>query len=180
MKSRASHHLAAFAGAVLFLGCASANQGATPNERVLATTETGTVRSHDPVTTDSIINAPPDSAFVALQAAYHDLGIEIKTMNAAAREIGNRRFTKMYDIAGIKMSKIVGCGSSETGPTADSYRITMSIISRVIPSTEGSRIDTELTATAQDPGTSKGSLSCTSLGGLEQRIHALTAKHLGA
>jgi hypothetical protein len=85
----------------------------------------------------------------------------------------------MSDIAGVRMSKYVGCGSSETGPTADSYRVTMSIISRVTPTSDGSRIDTQLTAFAQDPGTSKGALSCTSLGALEQRIHALTAKHVG-
>lgn len=162
------------------VGCATApNQTENPSERVLATTESGTIRSHDPIATDSTISAPPDSTFAALKAAYQDLGIEIKTMDAADREIGNRRFTKMYDIAGVKMSKYVGCGSSETGPTADSYRITMSILSRVTPTPDGSRIDTELTAIAQDPGTSKGALSCTSLGGLEQRIHALTARHLG-
>jgi hypothetical protein len=166
--------------ALFLTACATAsNQTENPPERVLATMETGTVRSHDPMATDSTISASPDSAFAALQSAYQDLGIEIKIIDPAGREIGNRRFTKMYDIAGVKMSKYVGCGSSETGPTADSYRITMSIISRVIPAPEGSRIDTQLTATAQDPGTSKGALSCISLGGLEQRIHGLTAKHLG-
>jgi hypothetical protein len=160
--------------------CASApNQTANPPERVLATTETGIVRAHEGIASDSTITASPDSTFAALQAAYQDLGIEIKIINPATRQLGNRRFTKMYDIGGVRLSKYVGCGSSETGPTADSYRITMSIISRVTPAPDGSRIDTQLTATAQDPGTSKGALSCTSLGGLEQRIHGLTAKHLG-
>jgi hypothetical protein len=160
--------------------CASApNQAANPPERVLATTETGIVRAHEEIASDSTITASPDSTFAAVQAAYQDLGIEIKMMDVATRQIGNRRFTKMYDIGGVRLSKYVGCGSSETGPTADSYRITMSILSRVTPTPDGSRIDTQLTATAQDPGTSKGALSCTSLGGLEQRIHGLAAKHLG-
>lgn len=162
------------------IACAGAStQTGSPNERVLATTETGIVRAHEEIASDSVITASPDSTFAALQAAYQDLGIEIKMIDPATRQIGNRRFTKMYDIAGVRLSKYVGCGSSETGPTADSYRITMSILSRVTPTPDGSRIDTQVTATAQDPGTSKGSLSCTSLGGLEQRIHGLTAKHLG-
>lgn len=162
------------------IGCASATtQTGSPGERVLATTESGMVRSHESIASDSIIAASPDSTFTALQAAYQDLGIEIKMMDQAARAIGNRRFTKMYEIGGVRLSKYVGCGSSETGPTADSYRITMSIISHVTPTADGSRVDTQLTATAQDPGTSKGALSCTSLGGLEQRIHGLTARHLG-
>ncbi|HEY4733281.1 MAG TPA: hypothetical protein VIH53_01905 [Gemmatimonadaceae bacterium] len=178
---RLIHSRSYVAGVIAGLvACApAATQTGSPNERVLATTETGIVRAHEEIASDSTITAAPDATFAALQAAYQDLGIEIKMMDPATRQIGNRRFTKMYEIGGVRLSKYVGCGSSETGPTADSYRITMSIVSRVTPTADGSRIDTQLAATAQDPGTSKGALSCTSLGGLEQRIHGLTAKHLG-
>src|SRR6059058_2629808 len=179
MKSIASRLFVVGAFAQVIACAGTSTQAGSPNERVLATTETGIVRAHEELASDSTITASPDSTFAALQQAYQDLGIEIKLMDRGTREVGNQRFTKMYEIGGVRLSKYVGCGSSETGPTANSYRITMSIISRVTPTADGSRIDTQLTASAQDPGTSKGALSCTSLGGLEQRIHGLTAKHLG-
>lgn len=160
--------------------CASAStQNPSPNERVLATTDVGTVRSHDANAADSTIQATPDVVFSAVAAAYQDLGIEVKFVNSATREIGNKRFSKMNDLGGVRLSKYVGCGSSETGPVADIYRVTMSIVSQVTPSGTGSRVSTQLTAYAQDLGSSKGAISCLTLGGLEQRINQLTVKHVG-
>jgi hypothetical protein len=165
---------------VCLAACASASkQTSTPGERVLATTDVGTVRSHEGMASDSLVDAPPDTAFAALVAAYQDLGIDVKLLDPAAHQIGNRRFSKMNDIAGVRLSKYFGCGSAETGPAADNYRVTMSIVSRVTPSGSASRIETQLTAYAEDLASSKGAISCTTLGGLEQRIHALTVKHLG-
>jgi hypothetical protein len=171
-------YVAAFAAVTALVGCATAAKQTTPADRVLATTDVGTIRTHEMLGSDSTVEAPPDSAFAALMAAYQDLGIDVKLLNPGTHEIGNRRYTKMYDVAGVRMSKYVGCGSTETGPVADSYRITMSLVSRVTPSGTGSRIDTQLTAFAEDIASSKGVISCTSLGGLEQRIHALAVKHL--
>jgi hypothetical protein len=162
------------------ISCASAStQTSSPNERVLATMDVGTVRSHDANAADSTIEATADVVFSALAAAYQDLGIEVKFVNSATRQIGNNRFSKMYDIGGVRLSKYVGCGSTETGPAADSYRVTMSIVSQVTPSGTGSRVSTQLTAYAQDLGSSKGTLSCLTLGALEQRINQLTLKHIG-
>ena len=162
------------------IACASAStQTSSPSERVLATTDAGTVRSHDANAADSAIDATPDVVFSAVAAAYQDLGIEVKFLNSATRQIGNKRFSKMYDLGGVRLSKYVGCGSTETGPAADNYRVTMSIVSQVTPSGTGSRVSTQLTAYAEDLGSSKGTLSCLTLGGLEQRINQLTIKHVG-
>ena len=173
--------LTAVAIAAALFSCASAStQTSSPNERVLATTDVGTVRSHDSNAADSTIEATPDVVFSALAAAYQDLGIEVKFLNSTARQIGNKRFSKMYDLAGVRLSKYVGCGSTETGPAADNYRITMSIVSQVTPAGSGSRLSTQLSAFAEDLGSSKGILSCLTLGGLEQRVYQLTVKHIGS
>lgn len=76
------------------------------------------------------------------------------------------------------MSKYVGCGTTATGLAADSYRVTMQLISRVTPSASGSRLETQLTAYAEDLASSKGKLSCITRGALEHRIHVLAAKHI--
>ena len=172
--------LAAVAIASALISCAGAStQSSSPNERVLATMDVGTVRAHDASTADSTIEATPDVVFSAVAAAYQDLGIEVRFLNSTARQIGNKRFSKMYDLAGVHLSKYVGCGSTETGPVADTYRVTMSIVSQVTPSGTGSRVSTQLTAYAEDLGSSKGTLSCLTLGALEQRINQLTVKHVG-
>lgn len=178
MKSFAVN-FAVFATLASLGACASASKASsTPTDRVVATTDVGTIRTHEGMATDSVIEAPPDTAFAALVAAYQDLGIDVKLLDATNRQVGNRRFSKMYDLAGVRLSKYFGCGSTETGPAADNYRVTMSVVSQVIPSGAVSRVDTQLTAYAEDLASSKGTISCTTLGGLEQRIHALTVKHL--
>jgi hypothetical protein len=172
---------AATLAALATLGaCATApNPMPLPDDRVLATTETGVMRSHENVAPDSVINASPDAALAALEAAYNELGIEVKFRNNAAGQLGNKRFSKVGELGGVRLSKYVGCGFAETGSVADYYRVTMSLVSQVTPIGPASRIDTQLTAYAEDLGSSKGRLSCTTLGALEQRVHALAVKHAG-
>lgn len=162
--------------------CSSAPiQSASPSDRVIATTDAGIVRGYEgPASKDAIMNATPDAALVALAAAYADLGIEVKLLNPKTGEVGNKHFSKMYRLAGAPLSTFVGCGLTLTGAAADSYRVTMSLVSQVTPSGSGSRVDTQLTAFAEDIGSSKGTLSCLTLGTLEERIHQLAAKHASA
>jgi len=168
------------AAIVAMFGCATAsNQASSPSDRVIATTDAGILRSHENPAPDSVIDATPAAAFAALEGAYQDLGIDIKLFDPATLQIGNRRFSKMYQLAGVRLSNYLGCGFSPTGPAADSYRVTMSIVSQVTPTGTGSRLDTQVTAYAEDLGSSKGAMSCMTLGTLEQRIHALAAKHAG-
>jgi hypothetical protein len=150
-----------------------------PEERVLATTEAGVMRSHENLAADSVINASPAAALAALDAAYAELGIEVKFRDHSTGQLGNRRFSRLRNLGGVRLSKYVGCGFAETGPVADTYRVTISLVSQVTPVDSGSRVDTHLTAYAEDMGSSKGTLSCTTLGALEQRIHALAVKHAG-
>jgi hypothetical protein len=56
--------------------------------------------------------------------------------------------------------------------------VTMSVVSHVTPAASSSRVETQLTAYAEDISSSKGTLSCLSLGTLEARLHDLAARHL--
>ena len=160
-------------------GCASANQTSTPADRVVATSSSGAIRTHEGPTSDqSMIEAPPPATLAALNSAYADLGIEVKLWNPQTGEVGNKNFTKMYRLAGKPLSDYVGCGTITTGQAADSYRVTMSLVSRVTPAAGGSRVDTQLTAYAEDIGSSKGTLACLTLGTLEGRLHDLAVRHL--
>jgi hypothetical protein len=170
------------AALVMFLGaCAStSNPAASQADRVIATTDVGQVRGYEgPTSKEAIIDAAPAAALAAVDAAYGDLGIEVRLLVPSAGQVGNKHFSKMYRLAGAPLSSYVGCGLTTTGPAADSYRVTFSIVSQVSPSGTGSRVDTQLTAYAEDIGSSKGTLSCLTLGTLEERIHELAIKHAG-
>lgn len=170
----------ALAALVTLAACASVpNPMPLPDDRVLATTETGVIRSHENIGRDSVINASPDAAFAAVEAAYKELGIEVKFRDSATGQLGNKRFSRVRDLGGVRLSKYIGCGFAETGPVADSYRVTMSLVSQVTPLGSISRIDTQLTGYAEDSGSSNGRLSCTTLGALEDRVHTLAVKHAG-
>jgi hypothetical protein len=161
-------------------GCAAANPNPTPNNRVVATASDGSLRTYDGPRSDlSIIDAPPAVTLAALQSAYADLGIEVRLWNPQTGEVGNRNFTKMYRLGGKPLSDYVGCGTITTGLAADNYRVTMSLVSHVTPAASSSRVVTQLTAYAEDIGSSKGTLSCLTLGTLEARLHDLAVKHLG-
>ena len=168
------------AASIVFLAaCASGSSvPSTPPQRVLAISDQGTLRADEGVAADSVIEAAPEAAFAALQSAYKDLGIEIKVLDPGTHTIGSNRFSRMYQLDGVQLSKYVGCGTTPTGLAADSYRVTMQLTSRVRPSTSGSRVETQLTAYAEDLASSTGKISCITRGALEQRIHALAVKHI--
>jgi hypothetical protein len=160
-------------------GCASANPTPAPNNRVVATASNGTLRTYDgPRSDQTIIEASPAATLAALNSAYADLGIEVKLWNPQTGEVGNKNFTKMYRLGGKPLSDYVGCGTITTGQAADNYRVTMSLVSHVTPAASSSRVETQLTAYAEDIGSSKGTLSCLTLGTLEARLHDLAVRHL--
>jgi hypothetical protein len=160
-------------------GCATANQTPAPSPRVIATGSDGSLRTYDgPRSDQAIIEAPPAAVLAALNLAYADLGIEVKHLNPQAGEVGNKNFTKMYRLGGKPLSEYVGCGITTTGQAADNYRVTMSLVSHVTPAGTVSRVVTQLTAYAEDLASSKGTMSCLSLGTLEGRLHDLAVRHL--
>jgi hypothetical protein len=164
------------------LGCATPNSTPTPNpnNRVVATASNGSLRTYDgPRSDQAIIEAPPAATLAALDSAYVDLGIEVKLWNPQTGEVGNKNFSKMYRLGGKPLSDYVGCGVTTTGQAADNYRVTMSLVSHVAPAGTVSRVETQLTAYAEDIGSSKGTLSCLTLGTLEARLHDLAIRHLG-
>jgi hypothetical protein len=168
--------------ALVALGACSSAPTQDPSlaHRVVATSDVGVIRSFDgPTLTAATSKAAPDSLLAALTTTYTDLGIDVKTWDPETRQVGNKNFSKMYRLGGAALSNYVGCGLTTTGPVADSYRVTMSLVSRVTPSGAGSRVETQLNAYAEDLGSSKGKLSCLTLGTLEERIHELAIRHAG-
>jgi hypothetical protein len=184
MKSR----LAAFP-ALLFTaglnGCASAPttvaSSAQTNKGIEVTDNTVLTRRESAAHEDVVVLASPDSVLTALRAAYAAIGVEVKYYDPAAREIGNLEFVRIRRMAGEPLTTFVNCGSTVTGLAADSYRITMLLVSTVKPEGSSSRVETRFQSRGEDPthGTSTGATQCQTLGTLEQKLHTALRDKLG-
>jgi len=120
-----------------------------------------------------LVDAPRDRVLSALSAAYSELGIEMKVYDSGSGQVGNRNLVKSSRLAGERLSRFLRCGTVIGGDAADNYRVTMSIISQATPSEGGTTVETWLTASARDHGTSSGGVACATTGSLEDRINRL-------
>lgn len=77
-----------------------------------------------------------------------------------------------------RVSHFLGCGEGITGPNADSFRVTMNVLTSVQAEGSGSRVGTEVQASARNPrGTSNAVMQCASTFRFERRIlEAVKAK----
>jgi hypothetical protein len=162
-------------------GCASAT-GSTPqdNGRVVDRTNTAVLRSRDESIQNTVhVAAKQDAIFAALADVYPALGVNIALQDPATGDFGNRNFSKMYRLGGVQLSTYVGCGITSTGPGADSFLVTMSLVSHVTPDATGSTVVTRLDATAEDQATSNVRQSCLTTGQLEQKVNDALVKKVG-
>lgn len=170
----------------IYLGFASALVACTPGparppveaERVLLTGRAGSFRTHDVAAVSVLVKAPSDKVLVALLSAYSDLGIEVELYNRTTGEVGNRNFSSVHRFAGEPISKFLSCGQTLMGETANKYQVTMSLVSQVTVRGGDTNLDTWLTATARDVGSSSNSASCISTGTLENKLNELVLKHI--
>jgi hypothetical protein len=162
------------------VGCATAPAiPPTQTDRVVVTTETQILRGSEGAVMSVVVKAPPAKVFTALTSIYGDLGIDVKLSDPTNGQVGNRNFVKMHRLAGEPISSYVDCGMMVTGLVADSYRVTMSLVSQVTPRDGGSNVETWLTAAARDLGTSTGDISCVSKGALETKVNQLVLQQMG-
>ncbi len=173
--------ITAFLLALAVTACASGGTNTPQRDRVIATGDAVILRDdglqfHDPPLP---LGISTDSALRVLSSVYDDLGIEVKLWNPAYGLVGNRDFTKYHQLAHIPIGTFLRCGTTQLGEAADSYRINMSLVSRAEKRGEIVEITSKLEARADDPGSSKGWVSCVTTGRLEQRIKVLVLKKVG-
>jgi hypothetical protein len=161
------------------IGCATAPAiPPTQTDRVVVTTETQILRGSEGAVMSVVVKAPPAKVLVALLSAYADLGIEVRLYDPSAGQVGNRDFSSVHRFAGERISKYLSCGQILMGLAADSYRITMSLVSQVTPHGSDTNLGTWLTASARDLATSSSSSSCVSTGALETKLNELVLQHI--
>lgn len=163
-------------------GCATASSSGsddgTSSQRQIVTDEQGRVLRNTADLRGDVQELPvaADSAVRILRGIYAQLGVPPATLDNTGYTVGNRNFSVMRTFGGQRLSAYLDCGSSITGVAADSYRVTMSLVSRVSPATAGSTVETRLFATARDgSGVSNATVDCGTTGSLERRINTALA-----
>jgi hypothetical protein len=169
--------------ALLPAACASSNTGTpTQVDRVILSSDAGTIRSHEELpTTEATVKSAPAEVLPRLRGAYEELGIKVQVFDSSSvgGRVGNPYFVKSFKLGDAPLSRYLDCGGTITGPAADNYKITMSILSAVSPSGSGSTVLTRVSARADNAAASSGSLSCRSIGTLEAALHRVLVRRLG-
>jgi hypothetical protein len=159
-------------------GCAPAGTSPGP-ERDATVVSVPTYGSQDlesrqraaDVTTFVNLEAPPDRVWAVLDRAYTESGIPVALRDPEHWTMGNRDMQIARRLNGVSMSHYFTCGNTSLGTeAADSYRLQLNVVSRVMQQGTGSRVETYATALARQVGTSSPPLVCTSTGALEKAI----------
>ena len=134
----------------------------------------------DTVGTPEVLPGTPGAAYAALAAAFDSLGIERPISDAAAGYVGNMGLKVTRRFLGQSLSHWVDCGIGPTGPTANLYRIHLSILAMVRRGTDGAtELRPAVAAGAQAYSGPLGDpIACQSTGALERRIIELVRARL--
>lgn len=169
-------------------GCGAASAGPAtsapsgPARHIETGTGTEIVLSPEGPAAPVPLAATADQVFAVLPAVYEEVGIPVRSVDTPARTPGNQRFVTSRRVGEMTMDKLLRCGAGITSaPTAMTHRITMRVLTSVLPGTSGgSRLQTLVEATAaSNEGTSTSQVAFASTGVLEARIAALAKARLG-
>jgi hypothetical protein len=112
-----------------------------------------------------------EDAVYGVKRVMMQLEIPITLEDSTTTTIGNRMFSKIYRIGETPMMQLFDCGYMSQGPRAATYRMYLSLVTR-IERLEGrsTRVKITTVAHAQDPATPGLKVPCGSSGGLEKMV----------
>ena len=129
---------------------------------------------------DSSMAVPLSTVWRVMPAVFERLEIEINHVDPGNGRIGNGNF-RPRRLAGRSRATFLDCGSGLTGPYADAYTVTMSLLVQLTSAQDGTTIvRTVIDAYAEDRGVSARPIHCISRGGLERQIFAMIQEQLPA
>lgn len=127
------------------------------------------------------IGVPIDRAWAAMPAVYSELGIDFKTLDHTQRVIGNDALRARRQLGKLPLSRYFSCGGDGGRDNADSYDVTMSVRTQLVPDgAAGTTVATAVQATARSRLFSSAEVACTSTQRLEDSIAKLLQEKAGA
>lgn len=176
----------------LLAACASTASGGPPPSggRIVVRDETA-ARSGDAAdveldidrrATEGTVNASADRVWAALPRVYAALGIDgagVMSQDPAARRYGRQNMRLHRRLGDRPLSRIIECGSTYAGD-ADTYAITMTVMTEVRPAGETTKVNTWLEASGRQQASSSTPVRCMTKGVLERQIVSMLADSAAA
>ena len=124
------------------------------------------------------VDAGPALVWSAVQRAYADLNIPVSMNDPSTMTVGNGGMDLRQKLNGEPLNTYLDCGTTTAGVVANVYRVHLTVWSRVTPGPAGagSQLQTTVSATARNPGSSSAPVRCASTGRLEQLIQNQTLR----
>jgi hypothetical protein len=113
------------------------------------------------------LSSSAEDVWRVLHAVFETVGIPVTERNSTNRVIGNPGHKVRRQMAGVRLGQYVDCGRMQGVPSADTYELTLSVLTRVVPA-EG-RTST-LQAIGQPVNFASSSVNCSTTRRLEARI----------
>jgi hypothetical protein len=182
---------------LIVTGCAASAAGGgsepVPDNRPTPTMNTGRVVTTSGSTVQMntmnidldvklFVTGTPDEAWAVLPGVYSELMIPVSVNDARTKTIGNTGWRTRRSIGRVPAQRYLDCGSSGTLENAETYQLSLSIVTTVQPNANGgSVISTAITGTGKNPVTSSSAeVRCASKGDLELRIRDMVQKAIYA
>jgi hypothetical protein len=168
--------------AVLPMACASSSTAVLPTKQETVFESTGGVYSFQFYPDERIVvdtlSITLSAAWSSIARAYADAGLPPGVAQEGMRTYGVPRASVRRSLAGVPMSRLLRCGATMGIENADSYSVTLSIVSRLRPVlTDRVVIESQLRASALPTGVSSNPIICATTGELERRIKNLLDYH---
>jgi hypothetical protein len=116
------------------------------------------------------LSAPIAAVWRVLPAAYESLGIPLSMIDSTTRLVGNTGFNARRRLGSIPLVRLLECGTTQGGPSAETYDIRLSVITQVKADDAGTRLTTTVDAMGKPVAFSGEYIRCASTGVLEARI----------
>ena len=164
------------------VGCASSQRGAPSQPgRQTITQLSGDVEAqliYGAMASSHSVDAGAVAAWGALPEVYDSLQFPIVVVDTVNMRIGSGNFHPSR-IAGRRLSRYLDCGRGMTGANADTYRVTISLVTWATEgSSGGTQVHTAIEASAKARDVNSYPVNCSSKGVLEREIAELVAEVL--
>jgi len=116
------------------------------------------------------LSAPMADVWRALPAAYESLNIPLSMIDSTTRLVGNSGFNARRRLGTIPLVRLIDCGTTQGGPSAETYDIRLSVTTQLTAGDGGTTISTTVDAQGKPVAFAGEYIRCSSTGVLESRI----------
>jgi len=118
---------------------------------------------------------PVDAVWKVMPAVLDSVAVPVGLLDPTTHTIGNRGFKLRGKLGRVPLGRYIDCGTTQIGPNAESYDITLTLTTTLVPAAGGgTSMTVNMEASAKPLAFSQEPFRCATKGALEQRVVDLT------